>query len=70
MRFYIPLPEPAKLGIDIANLSVATAAIIDYLPKATAVVTFLWAVLRLYELETVQKWVRAIRAYIKAFREK
>lgn len=45
-----------KHGIDAVAISSLVATLFGYLPAATAFLTFIWVVIRLYETATVQRW--------------
>lgn len=43
-----------KTAVDCTSIGATIAVLMNYLPVATAVLTLLWTVLRLYETKTVQ----------------
>ena len=48
-------------SIDFAALGILLVTLMDMLPHATAVLSFIWVLIRLYETRTVQNWIRRIR---------
>lgn len=43
-----------KTAVDCTSIGATIAVLMNYLPVATAILTFLWTVLRLYETKAVQ----------------
>jgi hypothetical protein len=43
--------------IDTAAVGTVIATVVGWLPQATAILTFLWAIIRLYETRTIQRWL-------------
>jgi len=49
------MPDDIKHAADTVGIGITVGAIFDYLPEATALLTFVWLLIRIYETETVQK---------------
>ena len=46
-----------KTPIDVTAGAVAFASVIELLPAVASVFTIIWLGIRIYETETVQKWL-------------
>lgn len=49
--------EHVKQIGDALSLSALVAVFFQYLPQATALLSFIWVCIRLYETKTVQRWL-------------
>jgi len=49
------MPADIKYTFDTVGVGITIGAVFDYLPEATALLTFLWLLIRIYETNTVQK---------------
>jgi len=49
------LDTPLKIAGDIGSFSVILATLMAALPSMTALLAFLWTLIRLYETQTVQR---------------
>lgn len=49
--------DTAKHAIDTGAIGVMLASLFDFLPHATALLSFIWICIRLYETKTVQGWL-------------
>jgi hypothetical protein len=47
-----------KHGIDLASVGLWLAALVDFTPHVTALLSLAWVSIRIYETRTVQKWVK------------
>lgn len=47
----------ARVG-DIFSLSVLVGYFVSALPAVATFVTIIWTILRIYEMETVQRWLK------------
>lgn len=54
--------EPFKTVADVAAGSITLGALLGYLPAAAAAVTIIYTVLRIYETETVRRWLKRRKA--------
>jgi hypothetical protein len=54
--------QPFKTEIDVVSIGLTFATLISWLPHVTAVLTFAWTCIRLYETKTVQNWLARRRA--------
>jgi hypothetical protein len=59
------IDQHTKNFIDGLSISGTIAAILGALPAATAVLTFVWTVIRIYETKTVQDLIQRIREKFK-----
>lgn len=55
------MPEQAKQVVDAVSIGGTAAVLIGWLPTATAVLTFLWVAVRLWETRTVQRIIKRVR---------
>lgn len=53
--------EQIKQLADTASIGTVVATIIGWLPEATAVLSFVWMLIRLYETRTVQAIIARLR---------
>lgn len=53
----------AQNAIDVGAMSVLGATLLGWLPQATAVLSFIWVVIRLYETATVQLALKRLRRW-------
>jgi hypothetical protein len=58
--------EQLKAGADIASVGIVLGAIAGFLPAIAALFTIVWTGLRIYESDTVQKWLAKRRNSRKA----
>lgn len=54
------IPEHDKWVGDGLSASAVIATIMGYLPQATALLSFIWVLLRIWETETVKKWTNRL----------
>ena len=47
-----------KTPIDVTAGAVAFASVVELLPAVASVFTIIWLGIRIYETDTVQKWLR------------
>jgi len=47
-----------KTPIDVTAGAVAFASVVELLPAVASIFTIIWLGIRIYETETVQKWLR------------
>ncbi len=50
-------PEPVKHVIDITSIGALVATLFGWLPHVTALLTFVWMCIRIYETRTVQRFL-------------
>ena len=52
--------EPASIKplVDAVTVTTTAAALFGWLPPIVAILTLVWTVIRIYETETVQKFVQ------------
>ena len=55
------MSEPIKLGVDAVAAGLTASAIMQFVPPATAILTFIWVSIRIYESKTVQKLIKKKR---------
>jgi hypothetical protein len=51
----------AKTIIDVSSITVVLATLVEWLPAAAALASLIWSIIRIYETETVQRWVGRCR---------
>ena len=51
----------AKAIIDLSSITVVLATLVVWLPAAAALASLIWSVIRIYETETVQRWIKKWR---------
>ena len=57
LRIYDRLNESFKHAIDSISIAGTVGTIMGYLPDVTALLTFVWVAIRLYETRTIQGWL-------------
>ncbi len=50
-------PEPVKHVIDVTSIGALVATLFGWLPHVTALLTFVWMCIRIYETKTVQRFL-------------
>ncbi len=50
-------PEPVKHIIDVTSIGALVATFFGWLPHVTAILTFVWMCIRIYETKTVQRFL-------------
>lgn len=50
--------EDAKHLIDVLSIATVVGTLVDMLPSVAAVFTIVWTVIRIWETDTVQRWVK------------
>lgn len=53
--------DHAKIIVDASSIAVVAGTLMNWLPAVAAAASLIWSVIRIYETETVQKWVRKCR---------
>lgn len=51
----------AKTIIDVSSITVVLATLVEWLPAVAALASLIWSIIRIYETETVQRWVGRCR---------
>ena len=51
------IPEAAKVAGDVLSFTTLLATIVNLLPTAASFLTVIWLLLRIYEMDTVQRWL-------------
>lgn len=57
LRIYERLSESFKHAVDGFSIAGTAGTVMGYLPDATALLTFAWVAIRLYETSTIQRWL-------------
>ena len=52
---YSEIPENVKHGLDAVFGSITVGALMGWIAHATAVLSLIWVIIRIYETRTVQK---------------
>ena len=53
--------DHAKAVIDLSSITVVLATLVEWLPAAAALASLIWSVIRIYESQTVQRWIKKWR---------
>jgi hypothetical protein len=51
----------AKAVIDLSSITVVLATLVEWLPAVAALASLIWSIIRIYETQTVQRWVEKCR---------
>ena len=51
------MTETSKTIVDAASLAVVGSTLASWLPPAAAALSIVWTCFRLYELQTIQRWL-------------
>ena len=55
------MDDHAKTIVDVSSITVVLATLVEWLPAAAALASLIWSIIRIYETETFQKWVKKCR---------
>jgi len=55
------MDDHAKTIIDVSSITVVLATLVEWLPAAAALASLIWSIIRIYETQTVQRWVERWR---------
>jgi len=55
------MDDHAKTIIDVSSITVVLATLVEWLPAAAALASLIWSIIRIYETETVQRWIKKCR---------
>lgn len=53
--------EAVKHVVDVASISTVIASLVGWLPSVAALLSIVWSVIRIYESQTIQSWLRKKR---------
>ena len=53
--------DHSKTIIDLSSITVVLATLVEWLPSAAAAASLIWSVIRIYETQTVQRWINKWR---------
>ena len=53
--------DHTKTIIDVSSITVVLATLVEWLPAAAALASLIWSIIRIYETETVQRWIKKCR---------
>lgn len=51
------LPETAKMAGDVLSIATLLGSLASFLPAVAALLTIIWTLIRIYETDTVQKFL-------------
>ena len=51
------LPETAKMAGDLLSIATLLGSLASFLPAVAALLTIIWTLIRIYETDTVQKFL-------------
>jgi hypothetical protein len=55
------MDDHAKTIVDVSSITVVLATLVEWLPAVAALASLIWSVIRIYETETVQRWIKKCR---------
>jgi len=55
------MDDHAKAVIDLSSITVVLATLVEWLPAVAALASLIWSIIRIYETQTVQRWVEKCR---------
>lgn len=55
------VPGAAKLSADVLSVGIVAGTLAQLLPHLAALLTIIWTLIRIFETETVQAWIRRLR---------
>jgi hypothetical protein len=55
------MDDHAKTIVDLSSITVVLATLVEWLPAVAALASLIWSVIRIYETETVQRWIKKCR---------
>jgi len=53
--------DHAKTIVDLSSVTVVLATLVEWLPAAAALASLIWSIIRIYETQTVQRWIKKCR---------
>jgi hypothetical protein len=53
--------EHTKAIVDASSLAVVAGTLFEWLPAVAALASLIWTVIRIYETDTVQRWIAGRR---------
>jgi hypothetical protein len=56
MQAFLERHNDMRSTLDVASVGTLIATLVDMLPAAAALLTFIWTAIRIYETDTVQGW--------------
>lgn len=60
-EFYNGLAPETKQVFDLGSIGIVVASVLSWIPAATAVLSFVWVAIRIYETPTVQSIIKRLR---------
>ena len=51
------MTENSKVVVDVSSFTVVGMTLMEWLPAIAAIFSIIWTCIRLYETETVKKWL-------------
>jgi len=58
MKVINHMDETTKHAVDAASIFTAVGSFLSWLPELAALFTIIWTGIRIYETNTVQKWLK------------
>ena len=55
------MTDHAKTIFDASSIAVVAGTLMNWLPSAAAAASLIWSVIRIYETQTVQRWIKKCR---------
>lgn len=53
--------DHAKTIIDVSSITVVLATLVEWLPAVAALASLIWSIIRIYETQTVKRWIEKCR---------
>jgi hypothetical protein len=53
--------DHAKTIVDLSSITVVLATLVEWLPAVAALASLIWSIIRIYETQTVQRWIEKCR---------
>jgi len=55
------MDDHVKTIVDVSSITVVLATLVEWLPAAAALASLIWSIIRIYETETAQRWIKKCR---------
>lgn len=52
------MDEHTKNLLDISSVTIVLGTLVSWLPAVAALASLVWSIIRIYETETVQRWIK------------
>ena len=55
------MDDHVKTIVDVSSITVVLATLVEWLPAAAALASLIWSIIRIYETQTMQRWIKKCR---------